>query len=538
RVLRRGYFAPDDLVVQSSESAYCVLGKASPAWIGGGHAGGLAAREYEFASYVGVRGVVVPATRGADEAAECARLLCALLAREAGPPVLVRVQAAVDGAWQQWNRIRLLCDHSPRLQVLLELDPAGDAADMRQWQAEPVRVVVVAAQMFVANASGYPVLRRRQQQAVQRWMDFDVALAVQQPDSGGAVSDHIRYLRHLAAARPEHGPAGAAADEYRDVLQAPLQPLADHLASVTYETFELDAPKYEHYEEAMARAIADVAARRGSDGGPPIVLAVVGAGRGPLVSRADVDVVAVEKNPNALVELQRKNVALWGGAVTLVHADMRRWAPERRADILVSELLGSFGDNELSPECLDGALARAAAPGCVCIPRRYAAYMAPVSAPALFRRARELGDARGLETPYVVNMHAAAVLAAEKEAWSFCHAPAERHADPCNERVCAAAFAAQGASLVHGIAGFFDAELYPGVELSTRPQSHTEGMYSWFPIFFPLRLPLTVAAGDAVVVRMWRRVSDTRVWYEWCVDAAHATSGIHNAGGSGSWIGL
>jgi type II protein arginine methyltransferase len=24
-------------------------------------------------------------------------------------------------------------------------------------------------------------------------------------------------------------------------------------------------------------------------------------------------------------------------------------------DILVSELLGSFGDNELSPECLDGA---------------------------------------------------------------------------------------------------------------------------------------------------------------------------------------
>lgn len=25
-------------------------------------------------------------------------------------------------------------------------------------------------------------------------------------------------------------------------------------------------------------------------------------------------------------------------------------------DIIVSELLGSFGDNELSPECLDGAM--------------------------------------------------------------------------------------------------------------------------------------------------------------------------------------
>ena len=46
---------------------------------------------------------------------------------------------------------------------------------------------------------------------------------------------------------------------------------------------------------------------------------------------------------------------------------MRHWqAPEKvyvvvlnfnevQADLLVSELLGSFGDNELSPECLDGA---------------------------------------------------------------------------------------------------------------------------------------------------------------------------------------
>lgn len=29
--------------------------------------------------------------------------------------------------------------------------------------------------------------------------------------------------------------------------------------------------------------------------------------------------------------------------------------PEK-ADILITELLGSFGDNELSPECLDGAV--------------------------------------------------------------------------------------------------------------------------------------------------------------------------------------
>jgi protein arginine N-methyltransferase 5 len=34
---------------------------------------------------------------------------------------------------------------------------------------------------------------------------------------------------------------------------------------------------------------------------------------------------------------------------------MRDWISPEKADILISELLGSFGDNELSPECLDGA---------------------------------------------------------------------------------------------------------------------------------------------------------------------------------------
>ena len=35
-------------------------------------------------------------------------------------------------------------------------------------------------------------------------------------------------------------------------------------------------------------------------------------------------------------------------------ARMTRGDESSRADIVVSELLGSFGDNELSPECLDG----------------------------------------------------------------------------------------------------------------------------------------------------------------------------------------
>ena len=47
---------------------------------------------------------------------------------------------------------------------------------------------------------------------------------------------------------------------------------------------------------------------------------------------------------------------MWGENVTVVGSDMRVWQAPEKADIIVSELLGSFGDNELSPECLDGAM--------------------------------------------------------------------------------------------------------------------------------------------------------------------------------------
>jgi len=56
-----------------------------------------------------------------------------------------------------------------------------------------------------------------------------------------------------------------------------------------------------------------------------------------------------------LHSLQAQQEELWGDQVTVVSCDMRDWSSPEKADILVSELLGSFGDNELSPECLDGA---------------------------------------------------------------------------------------------------------------------------------------------------------------------------------------
>ena len=95
---------------------------------------------------------------------------------------------------------------------------------------------------------------------------------------------------------------------------------------------------------------------------------VLGAGRGPLVDASlnaaaeagrTILVYAVDKNANAVVTLQnrRLNEPTWAEHVTVVPGDMRGWEAPVLADIIVSELLGSWGDNELSPECLDGTRA-------------------------------------------------------------------------------------------------------------------------------------------------------------------------------------
>lgn len=44
------------------------------------------------------------------------------------------------------------------------------------------------------------------------------------------------------------------------------------------------------------------------------------------------------------------------------------------------------------------------------------------------------------------------------------------------------------------------------VMLSIVPQTHTPGMFSWFPLFIPLSQPIRVLKGQAITVHIWRYV--------------------------------
>ena len=106
--------------------------------------------------------------------------------------------------------------------------------------------------------SGYPVLTRRHQASVKRFLDMKVQLCLSgRAQVGDGLRAYTNYLLHLQARREAKSDQQMFEEPYYDYLQAPLQPLADNLESQTYETFERDPVKYVQYEEAVYLALMD-----------------------------------------------------------------------------------------------------------------------------------------------------------------------------------------------------------------------------------------------------------------------------------------
>ncbi|XP_042468975.1 protein arginine N-methyltransferase 5-like [Zingiber officinale] len=475
-------------------------------------------------------------------------------------------------SWECWNTFRLLCEHHSQLGVALDiLSSLPCNNSVWRWFGEPVRAAIVHTNSFLTNARGYPCLSKRHQKLITGFFNHSVQIVISGSllhniagDSGDEVLpaidddspiealparhelkpylDYVAYLYQRLDPLPEQERFELG---YRDFLQSPLQPLMDNLEAQTYETFEKDVVKYSQYQRAICKALINrVPDEQAST--TITVLMVVGAGRGPLVRASlqaaeetgrKLKVYAVEKNPNAVITLHSLvKLEGWEDAVTIISSDMRCWNAPEKADILVSELLGSFGDNELSPECLDGAQ-RFLKPDGISIPSSYTSFLQPVTATKLYNDVKSHKDLAHFETAYVVKLHRVARLAPTLPVFTFTH---PEYSNKGNERYKRLRFEIPldtGSAVVHGFAGYFDAILYNDVHLGIEPSTVTPNMFSWFPIFFPLREPLYVPRGSTIEVHFWRRSGATKVWYEWCVTSP-STSPIHNSNGRSYWVGL
>ncbi|KAH8705134.1 protein methyltransferase RmtC [Talaromyces proteolyticus] len=572
------------------------------------------------------------------------------------------------GTWDAWEIIRTTCKHHSRLFIALTLPKHLPPIQVQtRWFSEPVHLLTIEGAIFIKNQKGYPVLARAHQALISRFMrlrtppwillcdvgpvpglDGDdefhpvnspadssnfptITQAVNQGKKHFDQTPHLSYMRNLQQRQPPRTPIERFGTGYQDYLQAPLQPLTVNLESVTYEVFEKDPIKYAWYERAVAKALNDWMEQKKPTSSPDgkVVVAVVGAGRGPLVTRAlrasaetgvKIEMWAVEKNPNAFVLLQRHNDSIWNGAVNLVKSDMRSWKGPCReinhsqskvpvgetlglddallstslepnqatgefkhtpVDILISELLGSFGDNELSPECLDGVTHLLNPVHGISIPSSYSAHLTPIAAPKLYAdiSTQSISNSAAPETPYVVMLHAIDYLSTTSSstanpathmsssigsnsnldcypstcfrapipivhtAWSFSHhnpnIPIQSTTSSTifnehNTRQSRLTFPCQNRGMCHGLAGYFETVLYDDIELSTNPvtmENKSDGMISWFPIYFPLKTPLYIPDNGEIVVTMFRQTDNRKVWYEWMVEVFRLDRTANFSGG-------
>lgn len=446
--------------------------------------------------------------------------------------------------WQRWNTLRVLCGHARALSpaVIITPDlPSKEVLDV--WTGEPIRCGILPVESFTTDRKGRPTLSAAHRNFVTELFRLRAQLIVSGDTSktqGGAAA-YSYYLRTLQVQSLHITRKDQFEEPYYDYLQSPLQPLADNLECQTYETFEKDPVKYRQYEQAVFEALCD----RPED--KVHVLMVLGAGRGPLIlsslragrrSNRKLRIFAVEKNPNAVIILKnlKRRLCWTDEQVSIVDSDMRSWKAPVKADIIVSELLGSFGDNELSPECLDGAQ-HLLAPGGISIPSSYTNQIAPITSEKLWNEVRAFGSQRKhFETDYVVMLHNMQELAPAQNCFTFVHPNLDEPID--NTRYVCRTFKVKSAALLHGVAGYFDATLYKKVHVSINPATFSAGMISWFPLLFPIQTPLFLPTGAIIQLHFWRRVSSTKVWYEWCVTSEHGSTPIHNVNGRSHGIGL
>jgi len=346
---------------------------------------------------------------------------------------------------------------------------------------------------------------------------------------------HLRYFRLLQRHQPPKAAVERFVSGYEDDLQLPMQPLSDNHDPCQYDGIERDPIRYGLYERAITYALVDWNEKQKPTSGPNkrVVIAIVGSGHGSLVTRAlqasaatkvPVEIWAIEKNPHTYIILKRHNRHDWGGVVKVDHNDMRSWkGPSRsssddtdvtygKVDIFVSELLGSFADNKLSPECLDGIQHVLATPHGISIPSSYGAHLTPILAPRIYGQISQSAPTNPMayNTAYHVYLHAIDYLASSvpghpyiQQAWEFVHplpsstlSTPEARANKHNVRYSKLKFTCKNRGVISGIAGYLEVVLYDGgadklVELSTRPDTvdhKSKNMLSWFPIFFPLKV--------------------------------------------------
>jgi protein arginine N-methyltransferase 1 len=236
-------------------------------------------------------------------------------------------------------------------------------------------------------------------------------------------------------------------------------------------------------------------------------------------------VYAVEDG--GVIELARAAAAAGGFAdrITFLNGHSRDVSLPEPVDVIASDLIGRFGVEGGVLE--DGADARSRflKPGGLMLPSRIDLYLAPVQYPA-GNAAVEFWNARpagfdfsplrqwAVNTGYPASLSQMALLGAPKVGASL-----DLTIAGPGPVTIEAALEISRAGTLHGIGGWFAAQLSPRVTMTNSPIDGDR--IGRRQVFFPIDAPVSVAAGDTVRARLIAIPSEDVV--SWTVEVGDAT---------------
>lgn len=403
-----------------------------------------------------------------------------------------------EDQWKLFRKFYEATDCNPKIEVALVMtSDLPSEEEICRWFGECISLVIIPSYCFVSNAKNYPTLPPAHKKAFIHLVKLTKCHVCVEPK--GELADHLipTYAEFIKFVYNNSIMCENDNSGFEDNLRFPLQPMKDDLDTSTYEVFERDPAKYQLYQNAIEAAVLDKVPDDEIDTKTLIVM-IVGAGRGPLVratinvrirTKRKIKIIVVEKNQNAIVTLSSMMQHYWKeDDITLISQDMRLMKLEEKADIIVSELLGSFGDNELSPECLDGAQQHLKPDG-ISIPCDSVTYLRPVmtmrNLQQVLSKNRNLVKEKSLYHPlievnWLVFLSSVYYIDQPKELWRFDHPNLSEVID--NQRNSKLNFTSKIDSVLHGFAGYFTSKLYKDIEISILPSSHTQGIQCYFSV--------------------------------------------------------